>query len=304
MDINSISEKKFTEVMRGYKREEVEEYLGDIAREYSKLKRENAELEKKLEVLADKIREYREDEDALKDALLVAQRQGNAILADAKEKAEGIINDANEKGEEREKQADDYVAEKNAEAEKIIADALEEKARIEAEAQKAKDDIHTEMTIQTELDKEILARTKKEAEDFRTRIIVEYSNHMEFIKSIPEMCENEFIKETTANQDTEKLRSLIASQREAQAEEAVSEDEDVKVVESFAEIPVQASEAEVVEEEVSGFTVENAFEDSDETESNTPDFLTSKPSKNKSKFEKLEFGNNTGNGKNNGKKRR
>lgn len=304
MDINSISEKKFTEVMRGYKREEVEEYLGDIAREYSKLKRENSELEKKLEVLADKIREYREDEEALKDALLVAQRQGNAIVADAKEKAEGIINDANEKGEEREKQADDYVAEKNAEAEKIIADALEEKARIEAEAKKAKDDIHTEMTIQTELDKEILARTKKEAEDFRTRIIVEYSNHMEFIKSIPEMCENEFIKETAANQDTEKLRSLIASQREAQAEEAIEDDEDVKVVESFAEIPVQASEAEVVEEEVSGFTVENAFEESEEAESNTPDFLTSKHSKNKSKFEKLEFGNNTGNGKNNGKKRR
>ena len=91
------------------------------------------------------------------------------------------------------KNADDYVADRKAEGEKIIEDALAEKARIEAEAKKAADDIHAQMVIQTELDKEVLARTKREAEDFRTRIIVEYRNHMEMIKKIPEDCFNEFV---------------------------------------------------------------------------------------------------------------
>ena len=310
MDANMVMDKKFTEAIRGYKKEEVDEFLSDVSRELSRCKRENAENEKKLEVLAHKIREYQEDEDALKDALLGAQKQGNAIIADAKERAAAIIKEAEEKSAAMIKEAEDNVAAKKEEAEKITADALAEKERIEQEAKKAADDIHTEMMIQTELDKEILDRTKREAEDFRTRLIVEYTNHIEFIKKLPEQCENEFVKETAANHDTNVLRGLIASQHEAAAAEKAPEkphdDSDVKVVGSFGDIPVQEGEAEEIEEETGGFTVENAF-GQDEPESSAPEFLNSRPNKNKSKFEKLEFGsnnNNGNNGKNSGKKRR
>ena len=310
MDANMVMDKKFTEAIRGYKKEEVDEFLSDVSRELSRCKRENAENEKKLEVLAHKIREYQEDEDALKDALLGAQKQGNAIIADAKERAAAIIKEAEEKSAAMVKEADDNVAAKKEEAEKITADALAEKQRIEEEAKKAADDIHTEMMIQTELDKEVLDRTKREAEDFRTRLIVEYTNHIEFIKKLPEQCENEFVKETAANHDTNVLRGLIASQHEAAAAEKAPEkphdDSDVKVVGSFGDIPVQEGEAEEIEEETGGFTVENAF-GQDEPESSAPEFLNSRPNKNKSKFEKLEFGsnnNNGNNGKNSGKKRR
>ena len=41
-------------------------------------------------ILADKIREYRDDEDALKDALLLAQKQGNQIINDSKAAAEKL----------------------------------------------------------------------------------------------------------------------------------------------------------------------------------------------------------------------
>ena len=311
MDANMVMDKKFTEAIRGYKKEEVDEFLSDVSRELSRTKRENAENEKKLEVLAHKIREYQEDEDALKDALLGAQKQGNAIIAEAKEKAAAIIKEAEEKSAAMIKEAEDNVAAKKEEAEKITADALAEKERIEQEAKKAADDIHTEMMIQTELDKEVLDRTRREAEDFRTRLIVEYTNHIEFIKKLPEQCENEFVKETAANHDTNVLRGLIASQHEAaaaveKAPEKPHDDSDVKVVGSFGDIPVQEGEAEEIEEEAGGFTVENAFGD-DEPESSAPEFLNSRPGKNKSKFEKLEFGsnnNNNNNGNKNGKKRR
>ena len=56
---------------------------------------------------------------------------------------------------------------------------------------------------------------------------------------------------------------------------------------------------------LNAFTVENAFADDDEDDDDTPDFLKRKPAGgNKSKFEKLEFGNNTNNGNNKNKKRR
>ena len=315
MDANKISSKSFTEAMRGYKKEEVDEFLEEVSQEYAKLKSINSELEKKLEVLADKIREYREDEDALKEALLGAQKQGRHVVEEAKEKAKNMIDEAQEKCDNMIADAEAVVAQKNEEGEKAIADALAEKARIEEEAKQRAEELHTEMEIQNEIDKEALARTRREAEDFRTKLIIEYNNHIELIKKLPEICQSEFVKETVDNHDTANLRELLAQQKGEEVIEPVApveaeeNDDDVKVVNSFTEIPVQEAQSEEVvetaeEEEASAFTVENAFADDDDEEDNTPDFLKRKPAGGKSKFEKLEFGNNTGNGKNNGKKRR
>lgn len=315
MEASTIRDKKFLEVMRGYKKEDVDEFLSEVASEFSKLRKANEELEKKLEVLADKIREYREDEDALKEALLGAQKQGRMVVDEAKEKAANIVMDAQNKSDEMIKAAEDVVAQKKEEGEKAIADALAEKKRIEEEAAKKAADLHTEMEIQHEIDKEALARTRREAEDFRTKLIVEYTSHIELIKKLPEICQNEFVKETVDNHDTANLRELLAQQKgeaviSPVAEKTEETDEDVKIVSSFNEIPVQEAESEEITEEVevndSGFTVENAFSDDEEEEEddNTPEFLKNKHKNNKSKFEKLEFGNNTNNSNGKNKKRR
>ncbi len=315
MDANTISGKSFTEAMRGYKKEEVDEFLEEVAQEYAKLKSINGELEKKLEVLADKIREYREDEDALKEALLGAQKQGRQVVEEAKEKAKNMIDDAQEKCDNMIADAEAVVAQKNEEGEKAIADALAEKARIEEEAKQRAEELHTEMEIQNEIDKEALARTRREAEDFRTKLIIEYNNHIELIKKLPEMCQSEFVKETVDNHDTANLRELLAQQKGEEVIAPVAEipeeddnDDDVKVVNSFTEIAVQETEAveveEETEEEIAGFTVENAFAEDEDEDDNTPDFLKRKPAGGKSKFEKLEFGNNTNNGNNKNKKKR
>ena len=277
MDINSMIDRNFTEAMRGYNKVEVDEVLDTVAREYSQIRKENEDLEKKLQVCADKIREYREDEDALKDALLGAQKAGKAVLAEANEKAAGIIKDAEDQAADMRQDADEYVAGKKAEAEKIISEALEEKKRIEEEARKAKDDIHAQMTIQTELDKEILDRTKREAEDFRTRIIVEYNNHIEFIKKIPEQCFNEFVLNNSQNHSSNALRELIAAQQGIQtpavpdldtiapaaAEEEEDRDSDVKVVDSFSGIEVSENVSEDTEEVEETVDIEETADESE-----------------------------------------
>ncbi len=315
MDANKISSKSFTEAMRGYKKEEVDEFLEEVSQEYAKLKSINSELEKKLEVLADKIREYREDEDALKEALLGAQKQGRHVVEEAKEKAKNMIDEAQEKCDNMIADAEAVVAQKNEEGEKAIADALAEKARIEEEAKQRAEELHTEMEIQNEIDKEALARTRREAEDFRTKLIIEYNNHIELIKKLPEICQSEFVKETVDNHDTANLRELLAQQKGEEVITPVAEipeeenDDDVKVVSSFTDIAVQEAQSEEITEveeveDNSAFTVENAFADDEEDDDDTPDFLKRKPAGgSKSKFEKLEFGNNTNNGNKNKKRR-
>ena len=98
MNAKDIVSKEFDTVKRGgYDAAEVDTFLKDVSIEYKKLQNENEELEKKLEVLAEKIREYRKDEDALRDALLIAKKQGIAVVNEAKEDAEKIRKDAQER---------------------------------------------------------------------------------------------------------------------------------------------------------------------------------------------------------------
>ena len=89
MNAKDIITRRFEKAtFNGYKTDDVDEFLREISNEYAQLQKEKSELERKLEVLADKIREYRDDEDALKDALLLAENQGNAIVAESKAAAD------------------------------------------------------------------------------------------------------------------------------------------------------------------------------------------------------------------------
>lgn len=94
-----IKEKKFDKAaMFGYKAEEVDLYLAELAQAVDNMNKEKAVLEKKIEILAGKIEEYRKDEDSMKEALLGAQRLGNTVVAEAQEKAEKMLAEAPGKG--------------------------------------------------------------------------------------------------------------------------------------------------------------------------------------------------------------
>ena len=78
----------------GYKTEDVDGFLNEVAADYAQLEKDNEEINAKLQVLADKVREYRKDEEAVKDALLFAQKEGHRVVTEANEKAEEILRNA------------------------------------------------------------------------------------------------------------------------------------------------------------------------------------------------------------------
>ena len=134
MNAKDIVEKSFETVRKGYSIEEVDRFLRDVSVEYLNLQNENEELEKKLEILADKIKEYRKDEDALREALLIAKKQGIAVVNEAKEDAERIVKEAKEKAEKILREASEEGSKRKAQTNKDIAAAQEKAKAIIAEA--------------------------------------------------------------------------------------------------------------------------------------------------------------------------
>lgn len=93
-----IQEKTFNKArLGGYDMDSVDEFLDEIAADYTTLSKENASLKSKMRVLVEKIEEYRQTEDSMRLALLSAQKMSAQIEADAKARAEAMIADAEAK---------------------------------------------------------------------------------------------------------------------------------------------------------------------------------------------------------------
>ena len=205
MNAKDIVSKEFEVVKRGgYDAAQVDTFLRDVSVEFKKLRNENEELEKKLEVLAEKIREYRKDEDALRDALLIAKKQGIAVVNEAKEEAEKINKEAKEKADKTIKDADTLAAKKKEIAEKNLAEANAKAKQIVDDANAKSEEIHTIMMQRTEREQIVLQRTRKEVTEYTAKIIAAYNAHIENIKAIPAQCENEFVIDTAKEVESRK----------------------------------------------------------------------------------------------------
>lgn len=71
---SEIHELRFEKAAFGYKQEDIDEFLNRLEQEVAAAQQELDDSHNKIQVLADKVREYMRDEDALKDALLGAQK--------------------------------------------------------------------------------------------------------------------------------------------------------------------------------------------------------------------------------------
>ena len=69
----------FERAMRGYRCEDVDDYLKQVADSMDALSAENEDLQKKLVVLAQRIDQYRAEEDTLRTTMINAQRLGRRL---------------------------------------------------------------------------------------------------------------------------------------------------------------------------------------------------------------------------------
>ena len=115
---------------RGYRADEVDDFIDNCVDTMEALVRENEELNRKMKVLADKVNEYRADEDAIRSALLNAQRAGDTVLRDANAKAEQILKEAQEKAQSIREDAKGAIAAENEELARMQREVTAFKERL------------------------------------------------------------------------------------------------------------------------------------------------------------------------------
>ena len=144
---NEIRQITFEKVVRGYRPEDVESFMEKIADEFEALAAEKQEIEGQLYILAERIEQYKTEEESIKTTLINAQKLGESIIAESRQKAEAILKDANIRKND------------------ILASAHEEFAMYE----------------------ENLARIKREVSDFKISVLSMYKEHIESLSRVPEV---------------------------------------------------------------------------------------------------------------------
>lgn len=154
MEINT---KRFEQAKPGYKPEEVDEFLNQLADQISSMIKEKEDTEKKIEVLVESIRRYKADEEALKDAMIGAQKQARAVMEEAKSKADAIISEAQQKAEQ-------IISAANVKADEIIGSTA----------------------VRAQREQETLEKMQTAVTEFKSNLLSMYKSHLELITSLPE----------------------------------------------------------------------------------------------------------------------
>ena len=90
-----VSERAFSKAsFGGYNMSQVDEFLDILTGDYSALYNENAVLKSKMKVLVDKVEEYRSTEEAMRKALMTAQRMADDLVQEAEQKKAELLKTA------------------------------------------------------------------------------------------------------------------------------------------------------------------------------------------------------------------
>jgi len=127
-----IDNKTFPRVFKGYNETEVDDFLDQIAADYGKLYKENAELKNEIEASKKDLEHYRKVEHTLQNTLVMAQTTAEDIKSVAQKQADQIIQEA--QGEARKTVENIYreKADKQKELEELKRNFEVYKAKMEA----------------------------------------------------------------------------------------------------------------------------------------------------------------------------
>lgn len=272
---SQIREKKISTVESGgYDRDEVNELLLDIIESYEAIFDENKELYRKMEVLANRIEEYRADEDSIKTALITAQKMASQVTREAKEKADKsladsaasaqqTVVDAKEKADKIIGEAREYVAgltkEKAQAADEIVSEAQKkaneaiDSARVVAgnalsQARKLAGEIVNKAKAEKDYHSEIVSKLRDESKDFRATLVGLYEAQLDKLKDMVSEPDT-FEKDSESIEELEKeLNTLMENIAEVVGDEAEPETAEEPEQDAAAEEIVETADEDEIEE--------------------------------------------------------
>ncbi|AEE91627.1 DivIVA domain protein [Tepidanaerobacter acetatoxydans Re1] len=122
MDISplEIQKKEFSKSMRGYNKEEVDEFLERLTENYEKIYKENKDLKEQIEFLEGKIQSYKEIEATLKNTLVLAEKTAEEVKINAQKEREIILKQASMQADKILRRAEEKTNQINNQNEELI----------------------------------------------------------------------------------------------------------------------------------------------------------------------------------------
>jgi len=209
-----VQKKKFEKVKFGYSPEEVDSFLAQIENDLRLMQQDLDDSNEKIQLLADKVREYKDTEDDLKNALLLAQKQARQVVEEAQQKADAIVADA-----------------------KASVDTVKSQALVDSETQLQN------ITAQLEAENAHLVETQHQVADFKRALFDLYKEHLELISRLPESADEVEYVEVEETEEAEETAETAGAAAEAVAEtaEAVKETAEDTVKETAAAVEEAAA---------------------------------------------------------------
>lgn len=185
-----------------YKAEDVDTYMSEVLASYEQMFRENGELVRKISLLAERVEEYRKDEDNIRAALLTAQRMADKIQKDTNEQvgqqlaessriAEDTIRQAEEKAQsmvqEAKMKAETSVVSAKAESARIMSEVEQKAQAMLQEASTKSRSMMQEIQLKTQNEQEVLARMQQETAAFKKVLLEQYQQQIQLIETLPEL---------------------------------------------------------------------------------------------------------------------
>lgn len=273
---DKIKEKQFQSSGRGsYRADDVDAFMNEVSASYEQMFKENGDLIRKISILAKKVEEYRADEESLKLALLNAQKLADQIVAEAKEKAESETAEASAAAEKRiadaKAEAEELAANSKRESAAIVESAKAEADRIIAETNQKAEEILGNINRQVTHETLVFDMTKREASEFKSKLVAMYKEHINLINQLPEIVDEQLDAQDaeTASEETVSTEETAETQAvEDVAEESVAEIEEIAepVIEEpeVTEPEIAVEEEPEVQDEVSEPVFEDVYSDSAE----------------------------------------
>ena len=209
-----VQKKKFEKVKFGYSPEEVDSFLAQIENDLRLMQQDLDDSNEKIQLLADKVREYKDTEDDLKNALLLAQKQARQVVEEAQQKADAIVADA-----------------------KASVDTVKSQALVDSETQLQN------ITAQLEAENAHLVETQHQVADFKRALFDLYKEHLELISRLPDSADEVEYVEVEETEEAEETAETAEAAAEAVAEtaEAVKETAEDAVKETAAAVEEAAA---------------------------------------------------------------
>lgn len=198
----------------GYNTKEVDSVLSECALTIDAYQKENEELYRKMELLAAKIEEYRLEENAIKTALVTAEKMAEKIKKESNDEATELL-------EKSRQEADSTVSSAKTEADKIISSAREysstliedktnEASEIITNAQnKANEAINSAKIVAQDIldqakqiSEDLISKSKAEKEAYEILTNTIKSDAKEFIEKVKALYNSELEALNSANLET------------------------------------------------------------------------------------------------------